>query len=646
MKQLKLKNLYPIILGFIALCWFLIRVIPKPSRATYPCQRAAFPLATAFVIWLTGIFSSTLFFLKFKKNLKANKLGYAFIFFVLAGFTILIYTSVIPSKSIFAKNSIEYVKADWNNSRITQDIITTFDEVAIVKSAQANATDIEYTEIEELVRASIEMAGGINDIISNGDYVVLKPNLVEAPPEPGYNEVGGIATDWRVVKAVATIVRELNPDGKVYIIESSSATSTREILEYYNYTLENIPEVDAIVALEDSCGAYEDYSDINLEALFLPDSIRLYPDEEKPNVSPEFYISKIYNNADIVISIPVLKNHKTAIITSGIKNVAIGMAPPNIYGMSETFFGKWTKIDHSFENLNKWIHDYYLCKPVDFVIVDGLQGFDHGPTGIPDLSMVEMQHNMRLIISGKKALSVDAVCGHIMSLDPEFANYMVYLNNEDYHVGTIDSRLIRVKGEQLNDIREVFQHNTEITTNAINNDHTPPVIEVISNSIIDNTITLQLDFDNDLNKIEVEVNGILLDQVCINNFASITFEIIEDMLPVNSVKLYAFDRFFNVDQVIIDISSIKERKNVNATLYQNFPNPFSNSTQFSFSLIRAANVNLFISDQYGNKIGTVVRQYLNAGKYAYNWSGDIARGTYFFTLEVDGEKLTKRMIKN
>jgi hypothetical protein len=38
--------------GLAALLWFLIRVIPKPSRATYPCQRAAFPVASAFVVWL------------------------------------------------------------------------------------------------------------------------------------------------------------------------------------------------------------------------------------------------------------------------------------------------------------------------------------------------------------------------------------------------------------------------------------------------------------------------------------------------------------------------------------------------------------------------------------------------------------------
>ena len=40
--------------GAAALAWFLIRVIPKPSRAAYPCQRAAFPLASGFVVWVAG----------------------------------------------------------------------------------------------------------------------------------------------------------------------------------------------------------------------------------------------------------------------------------------------------------------------------------------------------------------------------------------------------------------------------------------------------------------------------------------------------------------------------------------------------------------------------------------------------------------
>jgi len=52
------------LVGLAALIWFLIRVIPKPSRATYPCQRFAAPLAGGFAVWLTGIVGSTLAYRK------------------------------------------------------------------------------------------------------------------------------------------------------------------------------------------------------------------------------------------------------------------------------------------------------------------------------------------------------------------------------------------------------------------------------------------------------------------------------------------------------------------------------------------------------------------------------------------------------
>jgi len=50
------------IVGLCSLIWFLARVIPKPSRAAYPCQRVAFPLASSFVLWLLGLAGSTLAF--------------------------------------------------------------------------------------------------------------------------------------------------------------------------------------------------------------------------------------------------------------------------------------------------------------------------------------------------------------------------------------------------------------------------------------------------------------------------------------------------------------------------------------------------------------------------------------------------------
>jgi hypothetical protein len=63
-----IRWLFPIT-GLLALIWFLIRVIPKPSRATYPCQRLAFPLASGFIIWLLGLAGSVAAYRKAKRSL-------------------------------------------------------------------------------------------------------------------------------------------------------------------------------------------------------------------------------------------------------------------------------------------------------------------------------------------------------------------------------------------------------------------------------------------------------------------------------------------------------------------------------------------------------------------------------------------------
>ena len=60
----RIKNVWVrawfLIAGLAALLWFLFRVIPKPSRAAYPCQRAAAPLGSGFLIWLAGLVSTKL----------------------------------------------------------------------------------------------------------------------------------------------------------------------------------------------------------------------------------------------------------------------------------------------------------------------------------------------------------------------------------------------------------------------------------------------------------------------------------------------------------------------------------------------------------------------------------------------------------
>lgn len=58
MVGIRFDNLYAKIAfplaGILGIIRFLIRVIPKPSRATYPCQHAAAGIGTSFILYLFG----------------------------------------------------------------------------------------------------------------------------------------------------------------------------------------------------------------------------------------------------------------------------------------------------------------------------------------------------------------------------------------------------------------------------------------------------------------------------------------------------------------------------------------------------------------------------------------------------------------
>src|SRR4030042_3485965 len=69
-----------IIIGLGSLLWFLLRVIPKPSRATYPCVRATAPLASAFLVYLVGITVSFFSVKKFRHYFRMSQYTLALLF--------------------------------------------------------------------------------------------------------------------------------------------------------------------------------------------------------------------------------------------------------------------------------------------------------------------------------------------------------------------------------------------------------------------------------------------------------------------------------------------------------------------------------------------------------------------------------------
>src|SRR5450759_1249872 len=57
------------LMGIISTLWFLIRVIPKPFRATYPCMQVAAPFMSGFVVYLLTLGGITLALRKAKQNI-------------------------------------------------------------------------------------------------------------------------------------------------------------------------------------------------------------------------------------------------------------------------------------------------------------------------------------------------------------------------------------------------------------------------------------------------------------------------------------------------------------------------------------------------------------------------------------------------
>jgi Domain of unknown function (DUF362) len=89
-----------IALGISSTIWFLVRVIPKPQRATYPCMRTAAPIMSTFVIYLLTLSGSAFAFKKTKIHFRKARYIYAVFFFVIA----------VACSFLFVANKSEDVK--------------------------------------------------------------------------------------------------------------------------------------------------------------------------------------------------------------------------------------------------------------------------------------------------------------------------------------------------------------------------------------------------------------------------------------------------------------------------------------------------------------------------------------------------------
>lgn len=411
--------------------------------------------------------------------------------------------------------------------------------VSIIQSDKPRAEQIGYEEIRAMVEAAINLAGGFDGIIKDNQVVVLKPNLVQmhvdSTGQSFDKELNGATTDWRVTRAVVEMVRKYNPHGKVLVMEGSGGDPTRKTMEHLNYTHENIPGVDEFVAIEEDSGTWQDFDSEGLVKHSLPEGL-LYK---------EYYLNKKYFQCDVLISIPCLKTNSGTVVSGSIKNVSIGATPANIYGVTATNPGRTRMVSHKIIDgeMDKWLYDYYMCKPVDFVVMDGLQGFQNGPVPIGKKNITGDRMNMRLIMAGKDAVAVDAIEALVMGWDPESITYLKYLS--DSGMGKLDTAGISVLGNMVDEVRRDFKIRFSNLGGIRVQDRKPPELALAGRRVADNKLKLDLSVGDDTAKVEVFIDNELELIAQKPDYSSIELDISGYSEEEHRIKILSYDRFMN-----------------------------------------------------------------------------------------------------
>jgi len=96
-----------------------------------------------------------------------------------------------------------------------------------------------------------------------------------------------------------------------------------------------------------------------------------------------------------------------------------------------------------------------------------------------------------------------------------------------------------------------------------------------------------------------------------------------------------------------DATGVKDNASVvnSFTLNQNYPNPFNPSTIVSYTLPKAMNVKLTVTNLLGQQIAVLSNGFEQAGKHAVEFKANgLASGVYYYTLKTEAGTFSKKML--
>jgi hypothetical protein len=318
------KLVFPIA-GLAALIWYVIRVIPKPTRAAYPCMQVAAPIAGSFIGYLLSLGIIGWAIQKLRKSVFKRKYAMATIALCI-GLGATVFNMSFPATESWAASPVGSARgifASSGKSRVAysrdQSAVTAPASAATWWANQYN----DQTKINALVAATVKSVGNASDEAtawgnifkdfnsahgkgsvgySSSEAIAIKINLNNTGPGMGGN---GGRVDTNQIDASPQMVIALTKSLKTAGVPENKITFA-DPSRYIPYHMQQIVRgaglTQVILEAQDNAGD----SDIR-NSTYTAEGTIIYSNGTKTGTTSK--IARSFADATYIIDMAILKGH-------------------------------------------------------------------------------------------------------------------------------------------------------------------------------------------------------------------------------------------------------------------------------------------------------------------------------------------------
>lgn len=638
-----------VIIGILSTAWFLIRVIPKPSRATYPCMQATYPFMSGFVVYLIGLTATVFAFKKSKESfLNAKYLAAAAFLFVavVAG----IFSLTTESREVYANSQLLL----GANQPVGQAkgifpgrVVWVWDPASTNENITLKAYDPNNTKtggpvfgdgwwldkntdmnvVNTMVTDAIKQLTGKTTISDAWDALFKYYNNNHGKGNVGYTEGEKIFIRTNQVSASGGTYETSTFEIKDQSRYGMAETSPQAVLALLRHLVNEVGVKQENISIGDPMKhMYKHMIDMWKSefpnVVYIDTDARLGRTNPESNAQPSIYYSdrgsvlktngtsgnpvlsdylpKVITEADYLIVVPSMKAHARGGITVNAK-IHFGS---NLRGSATHLHGGLVAPNKGTSTPLRTGYKHYR------VLVDLM--------GHKDLN-------------GKAVLFlVDALWGGSEANDPPRKFALPPFNNDWTSSIFVSQDQVALESVSFDFLKAEF---TETNPYA-----SWPQLVGTEDHILQ---AADSTFWPDNIKYDPENDGTTIGSLGVyeswNNPVDKKYS--RNLNTGNGIELVFLDKTTSVNEQYENIP-------YSLVLNQNYPNPFNPSTTISFTIPQSGYTTLKVYDQLGSEVAVLFEQWGEAGRaYSILFDGSgLASGVYFTKLEFGKQQLTKKIM--